>query len=264
VSSFQSALQSLDWDEYLRWLLANKHPHYGRNLWLLGKKTHHLAFSPNLILMEQTRRKEDVLKSISNLCRFLDIKHDTYFHEEFLRWLKRKEVKWKSQKSPYANYSISKTLTIDQVTKNIASLGKKHRIFCAFVLVSGLRTKEAVEAFNCHKDLCDGRVTEMFWSRRTKKANAVFCHPVLHKKITFTVPYNTLHRKLHSKTLGCQIRYLRKLNFTLVATNLDPLLAEFMQGRRGNISQRHYFLPMMNNYYKKWVRLWSPHISRMV
>lgn len=214
--------------------------------------------------MEQTRRKEDVLKSISNLCRFLDIKHDTYHHEEFLRWLKRKEIKWKSHKSPYQNYSLAKSITIQQVAKNIAALDEKYRIFCAFVLVSGLRTEEATRAYNDHASLCDGRVLEMFWSRRTKKANAVFCHPALHKKISDTIPYSTLHRRLHSKILGCQLRHLRKLNFTLVATKLDPLLAEFMQGRRDNISQRHYFLPMMNTNYKRWARLWNPHIASMM
>ena len=66
-----------------------------------------------------------------------------------------------------------------------------------------------------------------------------------------------LRRNLKSSILGCEIRYLRKLNYTVNATKIDPLLAEFMQGRRGNVSQRHYFLPLMNNNRKKWVRVWN-------
>lgn len=261
MSSLVSAAESMDWDEYLQWLLRTKHKHYGRNLWLLGKRAYKMAFTPELVLMEQTRKKEDILKSISNICRFLDIKNDTYFHEEFLRWMKRKEVRWKSARGTYANYSLADTITIHQVVRNMRALAPRFRLFAMFALVSGLRTGEAVSAFNNHSKLCNGTVIEMFWDRRTKKANAVFCHPVLHKRISGRISYNTIHRSLHSRFLGCQIRYLRKLNFTMVATRIDPLLAEFMQGRRGGISQRHYYLPLMKSNYSKWVRLWNPHLS---
>jgi len=30
-----------------------------------------------------------------------------------------------------------------------------------------------------------------------------------------------------------------------------------MQGRRGNVSQRHYFLPMMDKNKKKWIKVWD-------
>ena len=62
---------------------------------------------------------------------------------------------------------------------------------------------------------------------------------------------------MNSKIIGCEFRYLRKLNYTINATKIDPLLAEFMQGRRGNVSQRHYFLPLMNNNQKKWIKIWT-------
>lgn len=255
---------SMDWDEYLKWLLRTKHRIYGRNMWLLGRRTYSLAFTPELVLMEHTRKKEDILKAISNLCRFLDIKHDTYLHDEFLRWLRRKEVRWKSTKGAYANYSLAGIITLDQVLKNIGALPERYKVFSMFVLVSGLRTEESLFAFNHHRNLCNGEVIEMFWESRTKKANAVFCHPILHERSKQALSYNVLHRNLHSRILGCQIRYLRKLNFTLVATKVDPLLAEFMQGRRGNISQRHYYLPMMAEHQKKWVDLWTPHISKVL
>ena len=61
--------------------------------------------------------------------------------------------------------------------------------------------------------------------------------------------------------LGCQIKYLRKINFTKIATEIDPLLAEFMQGRRGSVSQRHYFLPLMQNNRKKWNKIWTMILS---
>ena len=61
--------------------------------------------------------------------------------------------------------------------------------------------------------------------------------------------------------LGCQIKYLRKINFTMVATKIDPLLTEFMQGRRGSVSQKHYFLPLMQNNRKKWDKIWDEILS---
>ena len=60
------------------------------------------------------------------------------------------------------------------------------------------------------------------------------------------------------------MRHLRKVTFTVNATKLDPLLAEFMQGRRGNISQRHYFLPSMQNHRQKWLRVWSPVLNEIL
>jgi hypothetical protein len=68
---------------------------------------------------------------------------------------------------------------------------------------------------------------------------------------------------MNSKILGCELRYLRKLNYTINATKIDPLLAEFMQGRRGNVSQRHYFLPLMSNNQKKWNKIWGNIIKKI-
>lgn len=98
---------------------------------------------------------------------------------------------------------------------------------------------------------------KLFWDRVTKKANSVYCHPKLYEKITFQVSEKSIYRNLNSKIIGYKMRYLRKLNYTTNATKIDPLLAEFMQGRRGNVSQRHYFLPMMNQYEKKWIKIWN-------
>ena len=141
-------------------------------------------------------------------------------------------------------------------------LPTKYRLFAMFSLVCGLRTFESIKALNSHGELCKNGIIEMYWDRKTKKTNAVYCHPLLHNKIKYTYYENSIHRNLTTKILGCQIKYLRKINYTMVATKLDPLLAEFMQGRRGNVSQRHYFLPLMSNNRKKWIRMWEPTIKK--
>ena len=193
---------------------------------------------------------------MGNICRFHDIKYDTDYHSKFSSWLKKKEIKWGLQFNSH-NYYIANQITIEQILKNLSSAPKKYRLFTLFVLTTGLRTEEAITAFNNHSKLCRDGVIELFWDRRTKKTNAVFCHPQLHNKICGTVNKSGIKHNIRASIIGCELRYLRKLNYTLVATKIDPLLAEFMQGRRGNISQRHYFLPLMNNNYKKWVKIWN-------
>ncbi|MDF2422740.1 MAG: integrase [Nitrosopumilus sp.] len=206
--------------------------------------------------MKPSRHRQDILKGIANLTRYLDIINDTEFHDELLKWLKKKEIRWRLNVQSN-NYKISNEITIDIILKNIKVLPQKYKIFALFVLVSGLRTTEAKEAFNHHDELCRDGVMELFWDRNTKKTNAVYCHPLLHNKMKFQVSSSRITKNLHSKYLGSEIRYLRKINYTINATKIDPLLAEFMQGRRGNVSQRHYFLPMMNQHKKKWIKIWQ-------
>jgi len=221
-----------------------------------SKKYHHLPFTDEFVAMKETRNRCDILKSTANLTRYLDIKNDTSFHEEFTKWVKKKEIKW-SVRNNRNNYVIANQISLKGVLGRIRKLPRKYRIFGLFVLVSGLRTEESMTAFNNHSKICHDGIMEMFWDRETKRANAVYCHPQLHNSISYTVNETGVRRNLKSSILGCEIRYLRKLNYTINATKLDPLLAEFMQGRRGNISQRHYFLPLMNNNRKKWIKTWN-------
>ena len=251
--TFFDYIQNLDWKNYQTWLQNNKSKYYARFLLRGAKRWHNLAFSNELVELPNDRKKEDILKAITNLTRYLDIKYDTYFHDEFLHWIKRKEIKWKNT----CSIIIHKEIPLKTILNNMKKLQKKYRLFAMFSLVCGLRTFESIKALNNHSELCKNGIIEMYWDRKTKKANAVYCHPLLHDKIKYTYYENSIHRNLTTKILGCQIKYLRKINYTMVATKLDPLLAEFMQGRRGNVSQRHYFLPMMSEHRKKWIKVWG-------
>jgi hypothetical protein len=262
VGQYGQCIRELDWEDFRKWLLNNKSTLHAKYCFKWAKKYQHLAFSDELVSMSPSRTRQDVLKGIANLTRFLDIKNNTDFHEILLRWLKKKEIKWRLNVKSN-NYEISNKITIDAVLKNINTLPQKYKTFALFVLVSGLRTTEAKEAFNNHDKLCRDGVMELFWDRATKKTNAVYCHPLLHDRINDKVSSSRITKNLHSKHLGCEIRYLRKLNYTINATKIDPLLAEFMQGRRGNVSQRHYFLPMMSEHKRKWIKIWNPIIKQV-
>ena len=198
---------------------------------------------------------------MGNLCRFHDIKYDTELHQKFITWLKKKEIKWNTRTNGN-NYHISAQVSLDDVLASLSKLPQLYMIFGLFVLSSGLRTEESIVTFNNHSMICNDGIMEMFWDRKTKKTNAVYCHPVLHELMTHKVNKSGIKRNMKSSILGFELRYLRKLNYTINATKIDPLLAEFMQGRRGNVSQKHYFLPLMNNNKKKWVRIWSKIITK--
>jgi len=256
VNQYGEYSSKADWDDFHKWLLANKSRLHANTMFKKAKQYHHLAFSKELVFMESTRKRQDILKCLALFTRFLDLKYDTEYHYELLKWMKKKDLKWNSARKQ-DTYQLAKIIPVESVLERINQLPEKYKIFGLFVLVSGLRTSEAIMAFNNHSSLCNEGVMELFWDRVTKKANSVYCHPLLHDKMNHQVSASRVTKNLNSKMLGCEIRYLRKLNYTINATKIDPLLAEFMQGRRGNVSQRHYFLPMMGQYKKKWVKIWE-------
>ena len=199
-----------------------------------AKEHYKLAFTQELVFMESSRKRQDILKCLALFTRFLDLKNDTEYHYELLKWMKKKDLKWNSARKQ-DTYKLAKIIPIESVLERISQLPEKYKVFGLFMLVSGLRTSEAIKAFNNHSSLCNDGVMELFWDRVTKKANSVYCHPLLHERMVFQVSEKSIYRNLNSKMIGCEMRYLRKLNYTVNATKIDPLLAEFMQGRRGNV-----------------------------
>jgi len=199
------------------------------------------------------------MKSISNLCHFFDIQYDTILHEKWTQWIRHKKLSWKHN-SRSNSFNLLKKVNTNQIIDQVRNNQSEYRIFIKFLLVSGLRTSEAIRAFNEHEHICDGKITEMFWDRKNKKANAVYCHPELHEKIIncgYKIKDRGLRKYCNQKELGCEMRMLRKINYTLVVEQTSESLAKFMQGRTGDVSQRLYYLPMMKNNHKKWQRIWE-------
>jgi len=258
--SYHKFFEKLDWDDYNSWLHSTRHKLHARKMFKYSKRFGHLAFSEQLVRMDSSRIRVDILKASALLTRFMDVRYDTYLHEQFLQWLKRKELKW-TYKTSTNIYDLAKNLSLDKVLKSIQTLPIRYKIFALFTLTTGLRPDESFRAFNNHSKLCNNGIMELFWDRVTKKANVVYCHPILHDKIIFNMSRGA-YKYINKRELGFELRFLRKVNFTLNATKIDPLLAEFMQGRRGNVSQRHYFLPLMSNNRRKWIRIWEPIIKK--
>ena len=122
-----------------------------------AKEYHHLIFTKELVFWESTRKKQDILKCLALFTRFVDLKHDTEFHYELLKWMKKKDLKWNSAKKVDI-YQLAKIIPIESVLERINQLPRKYKIFATFVLMTGLRTSEAKEAFNNHDKLCNDGV----------------------------------------------------------------------------------------------------------
>lgn len=260
ISYYRFQFATMDWDEFFDWLKGNNSFKYSKVMLSYAKKYGHMGFDFKLVSYEKIRKKNDILKAIANVCRFIDIKYDTMVHDVFKKWLKKKEIKWNVKHTSHT-YEMAKSIKFEEVLKNIENNPHHYKDFVKFVLVSGLRTDEAVKAWNNHDALCHDGIIELFWDRGTKNANATYCLCKIHNRINFKVTQKTLYKYFSAKNLGCEVRYLRKINYTINSTKIDPLLAEFMQGRRGNVSQKHYFLPLMQGSNSKWENVWNEFIT---
>ena len=241
---------------FKKWLYDNKHPLYAKSIWNKSGQAVELIFTDRFVIQPNDRIKQEQLRVMGNLCRFHDIKYDSNLHQEFTLWLKKKEIKWGGNKR-INMYRLAKQMSLNEVISSIRKFPEKYKTFSLFVLVSGLRTEEAITVYNNHDKICQNNLMEIFWDRNTKKTNAIFCHPLLHSIISGSVNKSGIKKNMKASILGCELRYLRKLNYTQNATKIDGHLAEFMQGRTGNISQRHYFLPLMENNRRKWNQIWK-------
>ena len=83
-----------------------------------SKKYHSLPFTDELVAIKETRNRCDILKSTANLTRYLDIKNDTSFHEEFTKWLKKKEIRW-SIRNNRNNYFIANQISLKDILGRI-------------------------------------------------------------------------------------------------------------------------------------------------
>jgi intergrase/recombinase len=257
-------MDTFDWDGFEQWLKKDRTKRYSKHILSYAKNYYSLGFSNDLVLMPNSRKKGEIIKAIALICRHIDITHDTDLHNAFTNWLKRKEIKW-AYGSEASLYEMAKRVKLEDIISTLQGLREDIKIASTFALVSGLRTEESIRAIAMHDDLCQDGIMELFWDRKVKRANAVYCHPLLHDKLKdikgLTLNALRCYWKRHVKAF--KFSMLRKINYTLNA-KIEPLLAEFMQGRTGNVSMKHYFLPLLESNKAKWLEIWNPIIKQIL
>jgi len=151
---------------------------------------------------------------------------------------------------------------------NLFNVDPKYHDFVLFMYTTGLRTGEAIKAFNDHSTYCNNGILELYWNRSNRKiANATYCLCNIKPYNRWSKPYlstDSLKNHVNSRMLGFEPRYLRHLNFTINANKINPLLAEFIQGRRGSISEKHYYISLLTEFKQKWIDVWTPIIQQIL
>ncbi len=198
---YRMLLKRIDWNDYERWIEEGRYQAYAKDMFNYAKKFCNLLFSNEFVEMPNCRRKINIQNALANLTRYLDIKFETNLHDSFLQWVGRKGLKWNLGKKPDL-YALGQRVKIEDMIKRLKELPESLKLFGAFALVSGLRTLESVAAFNNHDKLCENGIMELFWDRRCKKANAIYCHPLIHERLSksdFKMSDSKLYKAFRSR-----------------------------------------------------------------
>lgn len=261
---YRLKLAQLDWDNYRLFLQSKRlNDHYTKVLFDYTKKYAHLGFDFELISYPDSSKKKHIMSCIANLVKYFDLKDETILYEKWKTWTNSKGLTWKNHYDSQRNYQRAKNLPIKKILEILDNIKiDKYRNFAKFQLISGLRTDESKRAWEDHDCYCDGKIMELWFHSndgKNKRANAVFCHPHFHdmkKEKIVKSSRSGIYKFLSSKKLGFELRFLREVNYTL-NQSLEPKLADFMQGRAGTVSDKFYYLPMMEKYRKKWLKTWD-------
>jgi intergrase/recombinase len=208
-------------------------------------------------------KRGHVLKALSALAKFLGL------YEDFKRLVRAYGLKWKSSNAEDLIISrLTKTNRNNDILKwvhEVKAKLSKLDVFMDFVLVSGLRFREAINSYNLIIDLAkNGKLSEYYDSekkvlehfrfkrlfiRRTKKAFISFIPKQLIKRITeqqklttFQVD-NWIRRDNRFKSRFSDIREYWATYMTkwLTVSEID-----FLQGRvSGSVFMRNYFNPAL-------------------
>ncbi len=243
---------------FKQWLISKYNAKHADNMYRYATKYHTLAFSQELMQMPATRKKLGIMQSISLLTRYIKITTGINLHRVWLEWLKEKEVCWSHPQPKLQTQAKEFTLT---------NIPVRYHDFVLFMYVTGLRTLESIKAYNDHDKYCKDGILELYWNSGNRKlANATYClcsiKPRPWSLLAITPPM--VKRNVNTKTLNFEPRYLRHLNFTVNANKVNPLLAEFTQGRRGSISEKHYYISLLSEYKQKWIDVWKPVIEMII
>ena len=175
---YRMKLAVMNWDIYNNYLSTKKlNPHYSKLMFTYARKYAYLGFDFELITYPDTRKKKDIMSSIANLVKYIDLKDETILYEKWKSWTKSKNISWKTHYDSQRNYKRVKELPLAKVVESLNKVENEvYRDFSFFQLLSGLRTSEAVEAWNNHEKYCDGKIMELWFHSnddKNKKANAL-------------------------------------------------------------------------------------------
>jgi len=257
--------KSLNWGAYAEWLRKNFSHNYAKDLLNYSRRFSHVLFSGEAseLLRHSNSVRKMVLASLSNLAKFLGM------YEDWKRIVKAYGLKWSSGKAE--DYLISRMShtenngSVLEWVRRVKAEVPQLSVFMDFIVLSGLRLREAVNSWNLIIDLArEGRLGEYYneenetlehyhfrglFMRRSKKVFVTFIPKRLverisrQEKLTLFQISNWVRR---DKRLKSRFPELREYYATFMTKWLNQSEIDFLQGRiSGSVFMRNYFNPAL-------------------
>jgi hypothetical protein len=255
----------VNWRAFEKWLRENFSYSYAKDLLNYSKRFCHVLFNgeaSELLRLSESVRKV-VMASLSNLSKFLGV------YSEWKRLVEGYGLKWSSGKSE--DYLISRMAHTEnnenvlEWVKQVKAKIPQLSVFMDFMILSGLRLREAVNSYNLIIDLArEGRLSEYYnfenealehyrfkslFIRRSKKVFVSFIPERLveaiskQEKLTLHQISNWVRR---DKKLKSRFPELREYYATVMTKWLNQSEIDFLQGRiSGSVFMRNYFNPAL-------------------
>ena len=248
------------WTDYREWLYGKYSKTWARGVFNLSRKYHYMICG-NLRDLDSFSKwkRNNTLKALIALSKYLGI------YEQFKAKIKGYGIKWENQSSveSFLRMMNRKDGLMDWVKKSTNVLDKNLSTFIEFVMLSGIRRGEAINAFNLLIRLNKtGKLSSYYNSdlqslehfrfedtfmRRTKNVFFTFLPKTFINRMTMCDPisYTTLKRRLKEHNLKLRLNELRDHYATFMVHNgLIREEVDILQGRIGkSLFMRHYFSP---------------------
>jgi len=255
----------VNWKAYGKWLRENFSYNYSKDLLNYSKRFSYVLFSGEASSLHRLSGsvRRMAMASLSNLSKFLGV------HGKWKRIVEAYGLKWSSGKaedfllSRMANTKDADSILdwVRQVKAKIPQLS----LFMNFMLLTGLRLKEAVNSWNLIVDLAEARRLSEYYDRekevlehykfkkvfirRSKKVFVSFVPERLIEEISkqgkLTI-YQINNWVRRDNKLKSRFGDLREFWATFMTRYLTTAEIDFLQGRVGaSIFMRNYFNPAL-------------------
>ena len=258
----------VDWEDFREWT-RNRYSNSWANRVFCYAKKYHGMLTGRFKELERfgKSKRNNVLKALVALSKYLGI------YKQFKAKMANYGVKWQKQNAFESFIRILETKDglLDWVKKTQKVLDRSYATFIEFVMVSGIRKSEAINAFNMITRLhqngrLDGyynlelQTLEHFrfpdkFIRGTKNVFFSFIPKSFIKQVTCCDPvsYSRLRKRLRKHGLKVRLSELRDYFATFMVHNeLIREEVDILQGRIGqSIFMRNYFSPNISELRDK-------------
>ncbi len=263
-SGFLSPPATINWQIFQNWLLKNYEARTARLRFNYARRFHQHLLDGNLSFIHSLSdgKRGHVLRALSALAKFLGA------YDDFKALVRNYGVKWTGKRSEDLIIKrLVKATNCNELAEWVKDVKKalpKLSCFIDFMLVSGLRFEEAIQAWNLIIDLAkQGRLSEYYnaenqalehfrfrelFIRRTKKAFISFIPESLVRKIASCdkVSRDSINCKLKRKGIKAKFSDLREYHASYLTKYLRQPEIDFLHGRIGvSVFMQNYFNPAL-------------------